>query len=291
MIFSRQGYWSGLPFPSPGDLSNPGIEPEAPWLQADSLSAELQGNSAIYLRLRPNYCGCNEDNGDLLQKAPSMYCRTQCPHPCSGPPPTHASTGDSRTLTGKSGSVSCGVTAPFSWVLVHKVLFAPPGVCFPVLCKFWQLWGEVNGDLLQEGLCHAQVCCTLSRVPAAGHCWPGPAHETLKHTSVSVSVGSLGPGLHKVRLSRLSDSGGSVAGFSRRWCHRHHLAGASPLPLDVGYLLTAAPAPNVLLGFLCPWTWGIYSRRSLQCCAFRFPQLLSYCWFSIHPHFIPHFIT
>ena len=42
MRFSRQGYWSGLPFPSPGDLSNPGIEPGSP-LQADSLPTELQG--------------------------------------------------------------------------------------------------------------------------------------------------------------------------------------------------------------------------------------------------------
>ena len=38
--------------------------------------------------------------------------------PCSKPPLTHASTRDSWTLTGKSESVSCGVTAPFSWVLV-----------------------------------------------------------------------------------------------------------------------------------------------------------------------------
>ena len=37
MRFSRQGYWSGLPFPSPGDLPNPGIEPRSPALQADSL--------------------------------------------------------------------------------------------------------------------------------------------------------------------------------------------------------------------------------------------------------------
>ena len=32
----------------------------------------------------------------------------------------------------------------------------------PVLCKFWQLYGAVNGNLLQEGLCHTQVCCTPS---------------------------------------------------------------------------------------------------------------------------------
>ena len=43
MGFSRQEYWNGLPFPSPGDLPNPGIEPRSPALQADSLPTELQG--------------------------------------------------------------------------------------------------------------------------------------------------------------------------------------------------------------------------------------------------------
>ena len=43
MRFSRQGYWSALPFPSPGDLPNPGIETRSPALQADSLPTELQG--------------------------------------------------------------------------------------------------------------------------------------------------------------------------------------------------------------------------------------------------------
>ena len=37
MGFSRQEYWSGLPFPSPEDLPDPGIEPRSPGLQADSL--------------------------------------------------------------------------------------------------------------------------------------------------------------------------------------------------------------------------------------------------------------
>ena len=37
MGFSRQAYWSGLPFPPPGDLPDPGIEPRSPALQADSL--------------------------------------------------------------------------------------------------------------------------------------------------------------------------------------------------------------------------------------------------------------
>ena len=45
MGFSRQEYWSGLPFPSLGDLPNPGIEPGSPALQADSLPTEPQGRS------------------------------------------------------------------------------------------------------------------------------------------------------------------------------------------------------------------------------------------------------
>ena len=43
MEFSRQEYWSGLPFPSPGDLPNPGIEPRSPALQADALLTEPPG--------------------------------------------------------------------------------------------------------------------------------------------------------------------------------------------------------------------------------------------------------
>ena len=41
MEFSGQEYWNGLPFPPPGDLSDPGIEPGSPALQANSLPTEL----------------------------------------------------------------------------------------------------------------------------------------------------------------------------------------------------------------------------------------------------------
>ena len=41
--FSRQEYWSGLPFPSPGDLPDPGIEPGFPALEADTLTSEPPG--------------------------------------------------------------------------------------------------------------------------------------------------------------------------------------------------------------------------------------------------------
>ena len=43
MGFSRQEHWSGLPFPSPGDLPDPGIEPRFPALQADTLPSEPPG--------------------------------------------------------------------------------------------------------------------------------------------------------------------------------------------------------------------------------------------------------
>ena len=47
MGFSRQEYWSGLPFPSPGDLPDPGIRPRAPALQADALTSEPPGKPSL----------------------------------------------------------------------------------------------------------------------------------------------------------------------------------------------------------------------------------------------------
>ena len=49
----------------------------------------------------------------------------------------------------------------------HKVLFVPSKSLFPFLFKFWQLYGGVNGDLLQESLCHTQVYCTQSPCPCS----------------------------------------------------------------------------------------------------------------------------
>ena len=46
-----------------------------------------------------------------------------------------------------------------------QVLFVPSKSLFPVLCKFWWLSVGVKGDVLQEGLCHTQVCCTQSPCP------------------------------------------------------------------------------------------------------------------------------
>ena len=66
--FSRQEYWSGLPFPSPGDLSDSGIKPMSPVLQADSLPTELQGKPIMYFNFLENYT-----NLWLLTFIPSTY--------------------------------------------------------------------------------------------------------------------------------------------------------------------------------------------------------------------------
>ena len=57
MGFSRQEYWSGLPFPSPGDLPDPGIEPRSPTLQADALPSEPPGKSPIYRTRTDKFIG------------------------------------------------------------------------------------------------------------------------------------------------------------------------------------------------------------------------------------------
>ena len=61
MGFSRQENWSGLPFPSPGDLPNPGIKPGSPALQADALPSDPPGKLVL------------EANIDLRQCTDTLY--------------------------------------------------------------------------------------------------------------------------------------------------------------------------------------------------------------------------
>ena len=94
--------------------------------------------------------------------------------------------------------------SPGSWCTV--LCLCPPRVYFPVLCKFWLLYGVVSGDLLQEGLCQPQVSCTQSPCPCGSPLLTGTSTGDTQ-SSVSVSVGSLGPGVHRVCLSPLKISG------------------------------------------------------------------------------------
>jgi len=54
MGFSRSEYWSGLPFPSPGDLPNPGFKPRSPTFQADALPFEPPGDAYRRRKRLPN---------------------------------------------------------------------------------------------------------------------------------------------------------------------------------------------------------------------------------------------
>ena len=117
------------------------------WCTPGSVCSLQESVSPVLCKFWRFYGGIN---GDLLQKVPSMYCCTQYPQLCSRPPLTHASPGDSWTLTGKSGSVSCGITflSPGSWCAQYFVCALKESVS-PVLCKLWWLYGEVNGNLLE----------------------------------------------------------------------------------------------------------------------------------------------
>ena len=71
MGFSRQEYWSRLPFPSPGDLSNPGIKSESPALQADSLQSEPPGKPKYPLEGKIN----SSENTKKLTVSGKKGCR------------------------------------------------------------------------------------------------------------------------------------------------------------------------------------------------------------------------
>ena len=72
MEFSRQEYWSGLPFSPPGDLPDPGIKPKALALQADSSPSEPPGKPLVFIRY-PKY---ELDTGDkgYVQSVSFRFC-------------------------------------------------------------------------------------------------------------------------------------------------------------------------------------------------------------------------
>ena len=71
MGFSRQEHWSGLPFPFPGDLSDPGIQPGSPALQANSLSSEEPGKPVYFKSPNRGYLSCSQAKGSPSSKGTS----------------------------------------------------------------------------------------------------------------------------------------------------------------------------------------------------------------------------
>ena len=128
-------------------------------------------------------------------------------HRWSTPPPetpVHSQASLGQSLVGSL------ILSPGSWCTQGSVCTLQESVS-PVPCKFWQLYGGVNGDLLQGGLCHIQVCCTQSPCPCSRPlltCTSLGDTQTQFWLSLLCGVsGSMGPGAHKVCLSPLSISG------------------------------------------------------------------------------------
>ena len=113
------------------------------------------------------------------------------------PTPPPETPGLSQESLGQS-LVGSLLLSPGSWCTQGSVCALQESVS-PVLCKFWWLYDGVNGGLLQEGLCHTQVCCPQSPCPCSRPLLTRTSTgdtQTLKGRSGSVSVES--PGEHKV---------------------------------------------------------------------------------------------
>ena len=141
--------------------------------------------------------GGNEDNGDLLQKIPCMYCYTL--------PPTLQQATTELRLRWRDLNTHRQVWVSLLWD--HCSFLLGPGaqgsVCALQVSSFHSCvssGSSVVGLMVNSSRrAYAIPKSAAPRAPGpeAVHCWPIPPQETLTDSSVSVSVGSLGPGAHK----------------------------------------------------------------------------------------------
>ena len=152
----------------------------------------------MLLDLRSNYGGGNELVATSLKRS---HASLSAFDPAGGhcqPTPLPETPGHPWASLGQS-LVGSLLPSPGSWCT--RFCLCPLRVYFPLLCKFWQLYGGVNEDLFQEDLCHTQVCCTQSPCPCSS---PLLTHTSTGDTQTQfcpVSLGSLGPGVHKASPS------------------------------------------------------------------------------------------
>ena len=178
-----------------------------------------------------------------FERSHAWIATVRAPSPVSGhhwPMPLLETPRYSQARLGQSvvGSV---FLSPGSWCAQG---LCPPRICFPVLCKLWQLYGGVNGDLLQEALCHTQVCCTQSPCPCGS--------PLLTRTSTGGTQTQFCLSLCGVSGSWCAQDSFEPSEYLWQvWglilkaiCPSYHLAGASPLFLNMGYLLTVTRAPH-----------------------------------------------
>ena len=128
------------------------------------------------------------------------------PNPASGhhqPTPLLETPGYSQASLDQSPVVSL-LPSPGSWWT--SFCLCPPRVFSPVLSSGSSMMG-LMATSSKRTYAISMSAVPRAPVPVAVHCWPIPPQETLKHISLSVSVESPGPGVHKVCLSPLSMSG------------------------------------------------------------------------------------
>ena len=128
---------------------------------------------------------------------------------------------------------------PGTWYAVFCL--CPPRIYSPILCKFWQLYGGINRDLLQEGLCHTLVCCIQSPCPCDRPLITHPPQETLTVMSQCLWV--------------------PLSWWTRfvwaLWASLAEMGFDSKCEFD---------PPTILLWLpLCPWKWGVSSWLLQRC--------------------------
>ena len=124
---------------------------------------------------------------------------------CRSTPPLETP-GHSRASLGQS-LVGSLLLSPGSWCSQGSVCALAVSVS-PILCESWRPYGGLMATSSKRAYATPRSAAPRASAPTAVHCWLAPPQETPKHSSVSVFVGSLGPGAHKVCLSPLSISGG-----------------------------------------------------------------------------------
>ena len=130
--------------------------------------------------------------------------------------------------------------SPGSWCTQVSVCALPESVS-PVLCKFWLFCGGVKGDLLQEGLCHTQVCCTQSPCPCGR---PLLTCTSTGDTQTQFWLSLCGLGMHFMPFPDLSGSGDQVL--------LEHTVPCGP------YVLITSPVPAA-------WFTGAPRKHCLRC--------------------------
>ena len=135
------------------------------------------------------------------------------PSPAAGhhwPMPPLDTPGHSRASLGQS-LVGSLLLSPGPWCT--RFSLCPPRVCSQSCVSSGSSLVGLMATSTKRANAIPRSAVPRAPAPVAVHCWPVPPQETLKHSFVSVSVGYLGPSVHKVCLSPLSISGGNGVWF------------------------------------------------------------------------------